>query len=596
MSVLISSAVIKDMGYDPVLHERGSVPYGSKDKLEEYCYREIRQVELVVSIIGSRFGSQSEHQPYSISQQELKTAYDLGVQVFIFVEAAVLGEYQTYLKNKNVAELKFSYVDDVRIYQFLEEIHGLPNNNQITPFASVQDIISFLREQWAGMFQRFLQNQERQLEVQIVKDLQANMQTLNQLVTYLTEEKQKLRRGQFGRFSDLTIQPSRNCGKLLTVSYRVFFTTRTEFSQWLKAARQYEPVGRDRWDDPEYEEWIKEEKDKPFKLLKISTSVFNEKGDLVIYTAQQWRSEVDLPWATISRIQTPLKTMPTRPTSQTTTSPSELICSRPDKPPLASVKSLCDSRALSFPRDHSPHIPTHHQAWADATLLTAVQTHPDSLHDEQMLKTLHHIVMVQRAFLHRFLDRPFDKEKESQRPEDFNQLVQHYRAAHEEQLAFISDQTERDLERRFDLPFLKSQPTVAEGLTQIIMHSQNHRGQCLTRLRENGAKRPPLDLHPLGQRPPRARMALYTIRRIEDPERGSHQLICSLRLRKLPVNIDAFERPAVLARNGTRSGTQIVSVCASRVRQRWIAWHRRVSFCVCRESTPESSSSPSKRR
>ena len=40
---------------------------------------------------------------------------------------------------------------------------------------------------------------------------------------------------------------------------------------------------------------------------------------------------------------------------------------------------------------------THHQAWADATLLTAVQAHPDSLHDEQMLKTLHHIVRTQRV-------------------------------------------------------------------------------------------------------------------------------------------------------------------------------------------------------
>ena len=136
---------------------------------------------------------------------------------------------------------------------------------------------------------------------------------------------------------------------------------------------------------------------------------------------------------------------------------------------------------------------THHQAWADATLLTAVQAHPDSLHDEQMLKTLHHIVMVQRIFLSRFLDRPFDKEKESQRPEQFDQLVQLYRATHEELLAFVTNLTETDLERRFELPFLKSQPTIAEGLTQIVMHSQNHRGQCLTRLRENGAKPPTLD-------------------------------------------------------------------------------------------------------
>ena len=136
---------------------------------------------------------------------------------------------------------------------------------------------------------------------------------------------------------------------------------------------------------------------------------------------------------------------------------------------------------------------THHQAWADATLLTAVQSHPESLRDEQMLKTLHHIVMVQRVFLSRFLVRPFDRERESQRPEAFESLVQLYRVTHEELLAFVSGLAESDLERRFELPFLKSQPTIAEGLTQVVMHSQNHRGQCLTRLRENGAKPPTLD-------------------------------------------------------------------------------------------------------
>ena len=28
---------VKEMGYDAVLHERGAIPYGSKEKLEEYC-------------------------------------------------------------------------------------------------------------------------------------------------------------------------------------------------------------------------------------------------------------------------------------------------------------------------------------------------------------------------------------------------------------------------------------------------------------------------------------------------------------------------------------------------------------------------------
>jgi uncharacterized damage-inducible protein DinB len=62
-----------------------------------------------------------------------------------------------------------------------------------------------------------------------------------------------------------------------------------------------------------------------------------------------------------------------------------------------------------------------------------------------------------------------------------------------EELAFVDGLTESELERRFDLPFLGSHPTVAEGLTQVVMHSQNHRGQCLTKIRENGQKPPALE-------------------------------------------------------------------------------------------------------
>ncbi len=185
--------------------------------------------------------------------------------------------------------MTFNYVDDPRVYKFIEEPHALPNNNPITPFGSAQEIVAFLREQWAGMFQRFLRNEERQREVHILKDLQANMQTLNQLVTYLTEEKQnsdeairEILRANHPAFAQLR--------KLLAVPYRVFFTTRSELSQWLRAFRQYDPVSEIAWDGPEYEEWIKNIPSKPSKLLKISRGVFDEQGNLAIYTAKQWDS------------------------------------------------------------------------------------------------------------------------------------------------------------------------------------------------------------------------------------------------------------------------------------------------------------------
>lgn len=134
-----------------------------------------------------------------------------------------------------------------------------------------------------------------------------------------------------------------------------------------------------------------------------------------------------------------------------------------------------------------------HQAWADASLLSAVHAHPPSQQDEWLQKTLHHIVTVQRFYLSRFLDRPFDREKEGQQPASFADLVQLFRSASEEEIAYAATLTDTELNRRFELPRLNGEFTFADGLTQIVMHSQNHRGQCLRYMRKHGAEPPTLD-------------------------------------------------------------------------------------------------------
>lgn len=93
---------ILEVGYEPVQHERGQVPYGSQEKLESYCYKEINQVDIVVNIVGGRFGSVSFEEANSISQMELKTALKLNKQSYIFVDASVMAEYRMYLSNKDV--------------------------------------------------------------------------------------------------------------------------------------------------------------------------------------------------------------------------------------------------------------------------------------------------------------------------------------------------------------------------------------------------------------------------------------------------------------------------------------------------------------
>jgi hypothetical protein len=280
---------IRDMGFDPVLNERGSVPYGNEEKLEEYCYKEIELCDILLSIVGGRFGTGSQHEPYSISQMELKTALRLGRPVYIFVERGVLSEYSTYLKNKEVKKIVYSFVDDIRVYRFLDEVHALPNNNPIAPFETTQDIISYLKEQWAGLLQRLLHENRGLGEADRLRRIETTANTLNQLVTFLTEE----RRNKDQAIQDILLSnhPAfEQLRGLTNTPYRVFFTTRDELEAWLNA-RSYKDVAEESWDAPDFQEWTKEAGEGKYSLLKVRRNIFGPDGRLKVFTNKDWKPE-----------------------------------------------------------------------------------------------------------------------------------------------------------------------------------------------------------------------------------------------------------------------------------------------------------------
>jgi hypothetical protein len=106
--------------------------------------------DIVVTIIGGRLGAQSQDQPgYSITQVEIRRALDRDIPVFLFVDRNVLAEYSTSQLNKN-NNVHYRFVDDVRVYEFIETLYALPKHNPIAPFETVAEIRSFT-EQWAGL-------------------------------------------------------------------------------------------------------------------------------------------------------------------------------------------------------------------------------------------------------------------------------------------------------------------------------------------------------------------------------------------------------------------------------------------------------------
>lgn len=277
---------IKDLGYEPVLNEQGNIPYGKEDKLEAYCYKEINNVDILVSIVGGRFGSKSKVDKHSISQMELKTAYELNKQVYIFIEKSVYNEYQFYLTNKENDNVKFTYADNIKIHQFIEHIESLPNNNTIHGFETSDDITSFLRAQWAGLFQRFLEEQTRIKELNVIKGIENTAKTLNQLVTFLTEEK----RGKDNTINEILLSnhPAMEQVKQeLGIPYRVFFTNKEEFIELLTARHFKEskdnlPFGEQVWEA---------ERNSKKYTLTFSEEIFNDDNKLKVFTKEEWNPD-----------------------------------------------------------------------------------------------------------------------------------------------------------------------------------------------------------------------------------------------------------------------------------------------------------------
>ena len=178
---------IQNLGYDSVRNEDGNIPYGTEEALEKYCYKEIKSINIFVSIIGGVFGTESQDRKFSISQLELKTAHKEGKQIYIFIDNNVLSEFETYILNKD-KDVSYRYVDDIRIYKFVEEVKRLDSNNNIKGFNIASDITRYLKEQFAGLFQGFLEEKTRQKEVSLINNLEKTAQTLNNLVSYLSDE------------------------------------------------------------------------------------------------------------------------------------------------------------------------------------------------------------------------------------------------------------------------------------------------------------------------------------------------------------------------------------------------------------------------
>jgi len=277
---------VLELGYEPVRYEAGEVPYSAKAPLEESAYREVAFCDIIVSVIGGRYGADSATRDGSITQNELNEALEKGVQVYVFVEQSVLTEFETFKLNRENKKTKYRYVDNVKVFEFLEKIYALPQNNPITPFQTSADILTYLQAQWAGLFQRFLQEEKRLSEIRVLDEMKTVSSTLQQLVKFLTEE----RRNKDEAIQNILLanHPAfRRFAKLTGTTYRVFFSNEKELDDWLHA-RSYKRIAPDEWDEGSVAEWSNKKYEKYIALKK---DIFDDDGRLIPYSDEDWDDE-----------------------------------------------------------------------------------------------------------------------------------------------------------------------------------------------------------------------------------------------------------------------------------------------------------------
>jgi len=136
----------------------------------------------------------------------------------------------------------------------------------------------------------------------------------------------------------------------------------------------------------------------------------------------------------------------------------------------------------------------YHKGFANASLLKAVRQHETAAQDPELCKLLHHIILANRFWLRLSLGLPFVVEEESRTPGSLEAIAAQYRETHEQEMEWLAQVQEPELARVLVTPFIPDfSCSVAQAMMQVCLHSQGHRAQCATRLRQLGVAPPNMD-------------------------------------------------------------------------------------------------------
>ncbi len=206
---------ITALGHEPIMSDYADILYDPRSHTHDSCIKEIPNCDMVVLIIGPRFGGTGipsvlenfdfdrlssmssktallEHKDkLSITQLEILKAAEQSIPVYAFVDDKVFHDHHVYEKNKGKPEvinaIEFPSIqkkDTAKyIFEFINFLTHRTHNNSITPFSRLDDIKENLIGQWSQLFQRLLsENRTRSIESRRYLDFSERLEDLKSVV------------------------------------------------------------------------------------------------------------------------------------------------------------------------------------------------------------------------------------------------------------------------------------------------------------------------------------------------------------------------------------------------------------------------------
>lgn len=183
-----------NLGHEPIMSEYNDVLFDPRSHTHDNCAQEIKNADVVILIIGSRFGGTAipkvisaldlenlrnqsrgtklieNPDKLSITQIEVLNAIESNIPIFTFIDSRVAYDHLFYEKNKNkgfLDSLDFPSIEKKEsatfIFEFINYLRLRSKNNSITEFSKLSDIEDYIKKQWSSLLQRLLNEQKNKI-------------------------------------------------------------------------------------------------------------------------------------------------------------------------------------------------------------------------------------------------------------------------------------------------------------------------------------------------------------------------------------------------------------------------------------------------